>query len=191
MDQKDLSGLSLINYLAPGLVTLSAVLITALSARPALDSARPFVPRTEGVRRPESSPGLDAVKARPWEDPLTAYEVTPDDAAARAAQERAERRLATIQEHFSRRVARKPSADGHLDKTLCFFALVPSGSDSDTHETRLRIRYALTSALTEQGFALSYPKRLTYFDLNTPIYTRNPPEDFHEQLEFDGMDFLK
>jgi hypothetical protein len=200
MDQKDLSGLTFINYLAPGLVTLSAVLITALSARPPLDSARPFTPRAEGVRRVESSPGFDAQKGRPWEDPFTSYEHVPDDAATLATQNRADQRLHALQEHFSLRVARPyrgPANETDAsenneylgDKTLCLFALVPSGSDSDAHETRLRIRYALTSALTEQGFSLSYPKRLTYFDINVPIYTRSPPQRVVEQpTDFEEMD---
>ncbi|MEE8587482.1 MAG: hypothetical protein V3T83_21810, partial [Acidobacteriota bacterium] len=101
----------------PGLPVVVAMAVGIYTLPPALDSARPEVPR-----RP--SQDASQVPARLWQDPLQAFWDLPSAQAAAYLQESAQ------------------VLQGRLDgpgRTLLLPVLIPGSGSSESHETRLRL----------------------------------------------------
>src|SRR5262245_708278 len=86
MAEKEDSRPQLTGLIGPGVIVAIASLIAYFSLEPRLQSQRPDLSKRLGVPAPPSPPGLSALHARLWDDPLAvAYEhsETHDEAAGR------------------------------------------------------------------------------------------------------------
>ncbi len=129
-----------------------------------LDSARPQ--HVSQVPPPVSRTGIHAIHSRIWEDPLavTFGHVTqqtqppsPDTNSPTAVLK------STIE------------VEGY--DTIVLPVLVPGSPYAEDKEQRMRTRYAVTSALSEAGYALSYPTRLSYMVLDKVKVEATPGHD--------------
>jgi hypothetical protein len=147
----------LTDVLFPGIFVAALSVVGYYSTRPALTSARPdsSTPAYVG-KAPIAPPGMATMHARIWEDPLLPYReptTKPDD-----KEEVKESEPASPADVLESRV--RDATD-----FTCLAVLVPGGPDEESYEQRLRMRYAVVSALGQSGFSLKYNSRLTYADL--------------------------
>ncbi len=183
-----------------------------------LVSSRPEVSKSD-MRPPVPTPGVKTVHARVWEDPLGAveadasdtqpttlrlihdwtlhnYEAPPDprrtipgfpEIGEKEKQQVAQRKNAT--QTFFAELAQKP--------TLCLPVLLPGGPFAEDKEKRMRIRYAVATALSASGYHLPYSKRMSYFrsrvfvrvllgwqenDVVVPVKLYKPANESHKQI---------
>ncbi|MGD9719629.1 MAG: hypothetical protein AB7O59_00240 [Pirellulales bacterium] len=134
-----------------------------------LTSARPQNARQGEVPGPVSSKGFEAVHARLWEDPLG----TANAASGRSSPPAPGGFLDSLFSH--------PKADPQQDlndnvrtmvrhahapkQTICLPIFVPGGPTAEDKEHRIRTQYAVLSALSRCGIALSFPDRVSYATL--------------------------
>lgn len=139
----------------PGIVVVALSVIGYYTTRPSLTSARPALSSsTYTAKAPRAPQGLAAIHARIWEDPLLTYKGKEPDTKGTCGAEPAQ-----VAQILKNRVE-------NAGQFTCLAVLVPGGPDEGAIELRLRIRYALVSALTQSGFSLKYNSRLTYTDLD-------------------------
>lgn len=144
----------LTDFAFPGIVVVALSVIGYYSTRPPLTSARPAPASTAFTAdAPLAPPGMAAMHARIWDDPLLPYNDHPSDVDnARGTDPGIAARV--LQQSVST-----------AEQFTCLAVLVPGGPDAESHEQRLRTRYAVVSALTQGGYRLKYNSRLPYVDL--------------------------
>ena len=164
-----------------------------------LVSSRPSSPGQYEVPDPVPIPGHRAIHSRLWDDPIsTAYEhwkSLPKEERARQLNTVQDADVAPatgdavlnlflaglrrMQEYLgTRRVERSDKLAAQMrkhraelsDDTLCLPVFLPGGPYAEDKERRMRIRYAVVTALAESGYHLNYSRQLTY--LVAKIYVR-------------------
>jgi len=157
----------------PGLI-LIALGISYFTYRAPLETARPMSSAQYHVPGPPSPKGSSAVFARLWQDPLS---VAYEDRDSRQGGEpptllqrlfgpqwkRGEERenLKVLQDRFKTIVETIPKGK----KLLYMPVLLSGGPYSEDREQRMRIRYAVLSALGTGSHRLKFPERLTYVEV--------------------------
>lgn len=124
----------------PSLLIVVAVAVGIYSLPPALDSTRPDIPQA-----PLSA--TDPIPARLWQDPLQAIWDLPSGGSDHLlpADRVLEGRL------------------GGPGRTLVLPVLIPGSGYSESYETRLRLRYAVLTALGASGFVPEQAERIGAF----------------------------
>jgi hypothetical protein len=184
MAEKEDSSPQLTGLIGPGLIVALASLVAYFSLEPRLQSQRPDLSKRLSVPAPPSPPGLAALHARLWDDPLAvAYEhsETHNGAAGRrvslkdllrnvAPVESAE---PDVRKYFKTVVENVRKSPGPGDRRFLFLGVLVPGEPYDSHsEERKRITYAVVAALGNAGYELSYPDRLSYVSLPVWIDVR-------------------
>jgi hypothetical protein len=120
----------------------------------------PEAPKSEALKS-------TAVAARLWEDPFAAVQRSPSYAQKGAP--------GCIPANLAARIAEKlPQSQGrHL---LVLGVMVFGGEYAENAEARRRNRYALISALAEDGYHPADAEQLAYVDFRKPESERQPPE---------------
>jgi hypothetical protein len=185
MAEKEDSGPQLTGLIGPGLIVALASLVAYFSLEPRLQSQRPDLSKRLGVPAPPSPPGLAALHARLWDDPLAvAYEhsETHDGAAGRRAASLKDllRNVAPVEsaepdvrKYFKAVVENVRKSPGPGNRRFLFLGVLVPGEPYDSHsEERKRITYAVVAALGNAGYELSYPDRLSYVSLPVWIDVR-------------------
>lgn len=154
----------------PAFSTLVLVLVAVygyLSYEPPLKTARPPSPSGYEVPPPVGTDLFRTVPARVWEDPLrVAHSDRPGRKTASSflswsAQYTASR----VRSHFRDNVF----GDNENADYLLMPVLLTGGPFADDKEQRLRIRYAVFSALGSRGYYLSFPERMTSIDVPVDV----------------------
>lgn len=177
MGQSDESPSQLSGLLGPTLIVAIGGLVAYFTFEPALESRRPDLSNRPHVPKPPSVPGLNAIHARLWDDPLAVAFADSQNRhgesdkswalwrnfASKAnclneTETSVQRYFATVAGNFLKRRHGK-------GRFVCLPVLVPGEPYDSDSETRRRITYAVLSALGTCGYELSVPNQLSYVEL--------------------------
>lgn len=163
---------------SPGVLLLLIGIAGYVVSEPPLKSVRPESSPFD-VPQPPHPDSIRAIHGRLWEDPLTGTYRDWEE-QQKKLNERAESvaydRLRKARQLLATILA---TANNDKKRVLVLPVLVPGGPYVDDAEQRMRMRYAVLSALAACGYKLSFPQRMSYvavpFEVDlAPIHVDSP-----------------
>ncbi len=167
-----------------------------LGYQPALKSARPHTAKAMQVPPPPTPPGMKALHARLWDDPIVVAwnddsrdrksSPSPSPGSLQAAlQDQStlvdlQRDLQAVVEQLTGGATTGSDAPTEK-KFLVMPVLVPGEPFEDDTERRKRTNYAVLAAAGVSDYVLKYPDRLTY--VQVPICAFDQPTNRHISLK--------
>jgi hypothetical protein len=183
----------------PGVLAVVMGIYVYWATQNPLISSRPSVVSKYGVPDPVSSPGVNTLHSRIWEDPLRPayehwkqlphgereerYKGVLDDAANQVCQRALRSPIMSV--FHERGITpgsgparqRRDMRDRYASlvkqgSLLCLAVYVPGEPYAEDQERRTRFRYAVESALADSEYRLEYSRRLSY--IVPKVYIRAP-----------------
>jgi hypothetical protein len=152
----------LAGVIGPAMILATISVLGYVTYEPSLKSARPLVGGDESVPSPPTPPGIGALHARLWDDPLV---VAYQDSQKHKSKDNTallQQDMHEVVKRFMPTVEGTEVGAGQHAKVLVMPVLVPGEPFGDDTEHRKRITYAVISALGVGGYELKYPDRLSY-----------------------------
>ncbi len=158
----------------PSLIVVALGIYSYFTLQPPLDTARPDPKATPGFPSPPTPPGLHAYDARLWEDPLAVvHESRPQSSRVSLDEIRSYVRSA-VSKAYPEKLHRelRDSSNGNnaeVNRNLVVLpVMVPGGKYGEDRERRMRMRYAVVSALSICNYHPKFAGRLSAVSM--PLY---------------------